>query len=310
MRYNMKRILCILTLTILIFGLILPSHASHAATNTESINEKLGPPIVVYGGTLSEAQREEVRELLEVTNMENVIEYDVTGEDIANYINGDIHSNMYSSAKIVRQEEGTGLNINIVTPENITEVTSDMYANALLTAGVENATVDVASPVRVSGHSALTGIYKAYDAEGEELDKERMELANEELDVATDLVNEDKGITQEKVSQLLTEIKQTIAEQNPATREDVEQIVSEQLENVGISLSEADRQMLIDLFDKMRNLDIDFNAVKSQLEDIASTITEKAEELGLDQNFWEKVAAFFSQLFGALSEFLGGLVNE
>ncbi|RKQ33427.1 DUF1002 domain-containing protein [Oceanobacillus halophilus] len=311
MKESLKKIGLMLFIFALLLGSAFPVHASDgAATDTDSINEKLGPPIVVYGDTLSEAQREEVKELLEVTNPDNVVEYNVTGEDIANYINGDINSNMYSSAKIVRQEEGNGLTINIVTPENITEVTSDMYANALLTAGVENATVDVASPLKVSGHSALTGIYKAYDAEGEQLDKERMELANEELDVATDLVNEEEGLSQEKVSQLLTEIKQMIAEQNPATREDVEQIVSEKLDSLGISLSEADRQMLIDLFDKMRNLDIDFDAVKNQLEDIANTVAEKAEELGLDQNFWEKVANFFSEIFGALSEFLGGLFSE
>src|SRR5690625_5454661 len=88
---------------------------------------------------------------------------------------------MYSSARITLENAGKGITINIITPENITEVSSDMYANALLTAGVEDATVDVVSPVKVSGHSALAGIYKVYDVEGVELDKVRMELADEEL---------------------------------------------------------------------------------------------------------------------------------
>ncbi len=183
----------------------------------DGINEKFGAPIVVYGDTLSDAQKQEVKELLEVTDKNNVREYTVTGKDIANYIDGDPNSRMFSSAKITREEKGADLSINIVTPDNITQVTNEMYANALLTAGVENATVDVASPVKVSGHSALTGIYKAYDAEGEQLDKERMELANDELGVATNLADE-AGINQEKVSELLTEIKKQIAEQNPATK--------------------------------------------------------------------------------------------
>src|SRR5690606_19312640 len=100
---------------------------------------------------------------------------------------------------------------------------------------------DVASPIPVTGHSALSGIYKAYDEEGETLDKERMELANEELGVATDLA-EKEGMTQEKVSELLTEIKKAIAEQNPATKEDIEKIIQEQLSKLEISLNEADRQ--------------------------------------------------------------------
>ena len=135
-----------------------------------------------------------------------------------------------------------------------------------------------------------------------------MELANEELNVATDLA-ENEDITQDEVSTLLTEIKQMIAEQNPATKEDVERIVSEQLDKLEIRLSDEDRQMLVNLFDKMRDLNIDFGAVKNQLEDIANSIADKADELGLDASFWEKVANFFSELFKSIGDFLGGLFN-
>src|SRR5699024_8423185 len=158
---------------------------------------------------------------------------------------------MFSSAKIVREEKGKGLNVHIVTADNITQVTIEMYKNALLTAGVEDATVYVASPVKVSGHSALSGIYKAYDVEGEELDKERMELANEELDVATDLAEKD-DVSKEEVTELLTEIKKMLADRKPVSREEVEQIVKEQIDKLNIKLDDADIQRLTDLFDKMR----------------------------------------------------------
>ncbi|GIP63768.1 hypothetical protein J32TS6_23230 [Virgibacillus pantothenticus] len=303
-----SKFLIITLIAVLALGSSLPIHADSGASDSDSINEKLGPPIVVYGAQLSDNQRAEVKDLLNVKDENQVDEYDVSGQDAAKYINGNPNSNMYSSAKITRQETGNGLTINIVTPDNITEVTKEMYANALLTAGVENATVDVASPVKVSGHSALTGIYKAYDVEGEQLDKERMELANEELDVATQLAKKE-GMDSEKVSQLLTEIKQTIAEQNPATKEDVERIVQEQLDKLEINLSDKDRQLLIDLIDKMRDLNINFDQVKSQLEDITSAIKNKADELGLDEGFWEKVGNFFSELFQAISNFFKGLFS-
>lgn len=298
MKQYLKKATLFFIMMAFITSFVSPSLA--ADNDTEVINEKLGVPIVVYGGTLSDAQKQEVRELLEVSNPENVKEIEVTGQDAATYIDGDPNSRMFSSAKIVREEKGQGLTINIVTPENITQVTSDMYANALLTAGVEDATVDVASPVVVTGHSALSGIYKAYDSEGEQLDKERMELANEELDVATDLVDKD-GMTQEKVSELLAEIKKAIAEQNPATKEDVERIVQEQLDKLNIQLSEQDRQMLNNLFEKMRDLNIDFDQVRTQLEDIATTIKDKVDELGLDEGFWDKVMTFFRDLFDSIA---------
>src|SRR5699024_10511990 len=164
---------------------------------------------------------------------EEVNEYTVTGQDLQNYIGGNPNSRMFSSVKITQKDKGNGIVVNIVTADNITQVTSDMYSNALLTAGVENALIEVASPVAVSGHSALTGIYKAYDVSGAELDKDRMEVASEELDLTTDLT-EKTGISQEKVTELMTEIKKEIAEQNPATKEEVEQIVKEQLDKLEI----------------------------------------------------------------------------
>jgi len=298
MRRFIKQLLIICLILSLLLGVSTPALATTPAN----------VPIVVYGDTLSTDQQEEVRRLLEVDESKEVKEFYVTGEDIATYIDGDPNSNMYSSAKIVREEEGKGLTINIVTAENITEVTTDMYKNALLTAGVEDATVDVASPIPVTGGSALSGIYKAYDEEGEMLDKDRMELASEELDVATDLA-EREGMDSDKVTELLTDIKKEIAEQNPATKEDVEQIVKEQLDKLDISLSEDDREMLTRLFEKMQDLDIDFNQVKNQLEDIAATLKEKMDDIDVDPDFMEKVQNFFKKLFAKVSDIVARLLD-
>lgn len=292
-------------LAVILALLVSVSSTSKALADTngnteESINEKFGLPIVVYGEALSAAQKEEVRELLKVTDTSKVKEITVSGQDLVKYIKGDAHSNMYSSAKITRKDAGKGLVINQVTPENITEVTDEMYANALLTAGIQDAVVDVASPVKVSGHSALVGIYKAYDeGEGATLDLERTEVANEELNLATDLAKKE-GLNQDKVSELLTEIKKEIAEQNPATKEEVAAIIDEKLKTLEISLSPEDRQLLLDLFEKMRDLNINFDNVKSQLENLTQDIQQRIEEAVGDENFLQQVADFFKQLIDSI----------
>lgn len=294
----------LLVLTLVLSGLTLSNvvHAAGGEDEEESINEKFGLPIVVYGGTLNDDQKQEVREYLNVKNPEMVEEITVTGEDLVTYIEGeDRNARMFSSAKITRKEKGEGLVIERATPENITQVTDDMYANALLTAGIEDAEVIVASPVKVSGHSALVGIYKAYEVSGEELNKDRMEVANEELSIATKLA-EKEGMDSEKVSELLTEIKKQIAEQNPATREDVEQIVEEQLAKLKIELSEEDRQLLIDLFEKMRELNINFDNVKNQLEQISTDIKNKIDEVVGNEGFWQGVQDFFRNLFQSIAD--------
>ena len=291
----MKRVTTWTALCTMMIGLLFFTTHIQPVQAAEGINEKLGVPLVVYGETLTAEQKEEVRKLLDVDSHDDVKEFTVTGADIAHYIDGDPHSRMFSSAKIIREEKGKGLSIHIVTADNITQVTIEMYKNALLTAGVEDATVYVASPVKVSGHSALSGIYKAYDVEGEELDKERMELANEELDVATDLAEKD-DVSKEEVTELLTEIKKMLADRKPVSREEVEQIVKEQIDKLNIKLDDADIQRLTDLFDKMRDINIDFDKVRDQLDDIASTIKDKIKDLNIDDSFWDKVANFFRDI--------------
>jgi uncharacterized protein YpuA (DUF1002 family) len=256
--------------------------------------------VVVYGEQLSQTQKEEVRRLLKVDNPTAVKEVTVTGQDLVTYIKGKPGANMYSSAKITRKDDGFGIQVNMITPENITEVTSEMYSNALLTAGVKDAVVDIASPVKVTGHSALVGIYKAYDqSNGTTLNRDRTEVANEELNLATKIAK-DEGIDPDKVSQLLTEIKQEIAAKNPATKEDIANIIDDKLKSIKISLSPEDRQLLIDLFDKMRHLNINFDNVKSQLDSLSRDITKRIEETVGDKGFLQKVADFFNKLFDSI----------
>jgi len=239
---------------------------------------------------------------LRVNEEPEVDEITVSGEDLVKYIsNSNSSARMYSSAKISRQEEGKGLVISIVTPENITEVTSEMYANAMLTAGIEDASVEVAAPKPVTGHSALVGIYKAYEVKtGETLDTERTDVANDELSVATQIA-ENANISDEQIAALLTGIKQDIAELNPATREEVAQIVEDQLSKLQIELSEQDRQLLIDLMDRISKLDIDFTKLSDQLSDLTTTIEEKFNNVIHDEGFWNGVKNFFNNLINTIS---------
>ncbi|WP_203334177.1 DUF1002 domain-containing protein [Planococcus beigongshangi] len=285
----MKKLIATIAM-ILTISMILPS----MAMANVGINEKFGVPIVVYGGNLSEAEKASVSEDLSVEDEAEVEEIEVTGEDLVAYIkDGDARARMFSSAKITRQDEGKGLVIQIVTPDNITQVTAEMYANAMLTAGIENATVEVAAPKPVTGHSALVGIYKAYEVNGEQLDPERTDVANDELEVATELA---ENVDEAKVSELLTEIKKQIAETNPASREDVEKIVEEQLSKLQIELSPEDRKLLTDLMDRIRQLDIDFSKWSTQLEDLSKTIEDKLGSIVNNEGFWNSVKEFFRNL--------------
>lgn len=283
--------------------LILPTGAmasTGSSSNGEGINEKFGMPIVVYGADLTESEKASVKESLSVADESEVEEITVDGDDLVTYIkDGDASARMFSSAKITRQDKGKGLVIDIVTEGNITQVTAEMYANAMLTAGIEDATVEIAAPKKVTGHSALVGIYKAYEVSGEKLDTERTDVANDELSVATILSNE-SGVDEEKVSELLTAIKKDIAELNPASKEEVEKIVQDQLTKLQIELSPEDRQLLVDLMDRIRQLDIDFSQWSTQLDDLSKTIEDKLGNIVDNEGFWQGVKNFFNNLIDSI----------
>ena len=300
---RMKKLLLPFITVMLLLGMVIAPTYSFADSNgstEEVVNEKFGAPIVVYGGNLTAEQKDSVKKSLKITDTSDVQEIEVTGADLATYLqDGDASARMFSSAKITRKDAGKGLVISIVTPDNITEVTSEMYANAMLTAGIQDAIVEIAAPKPVTGHSALVGIYKAYEITGEKLDPERTDVANDELSIATNLAQE-AGIDEAKVSELLTEIKKQIAEQNPVSREEVEKIVSEQLANLKIELSEKDRQLLIDLMDRIRQLDIDFSQWSDELNDLSKTIEGKIGEIVDNEGFWAGVKNFFNNLIDSI----------
>ncbi|MEE1131796.1 MAG: DUF1002 domain-containing protein [Caryophanon sp.] len=294
----MKKVMTTITAVALTFSMM-----TAASATTGVIDEKLGVPIVVYGANLTADQKETVKNALEITSSSAVEEITVSGQDLVKYIkDGNPNARMFSSAKITQRNEGEGLVIDIVTPSNITQITSEVYASAMLTAGIENALVEVAAPNPVTGHSALVGIYKAYEVStGEKLDTERTDVANDELSIATQ-ITENAGIDEAQVAELLTSIKQQIAELNPATREDVEQIVSEQLSKFQIELSEADRQLLTDLMDRISNLNIDFDQWSQQLSDLSKDIEEKfGTFITENEGFWESVKTFFKNLMDTVS---------
>lgn len=300
MKRFLQTMMAVVFLTGVFFAPSITLADSDGSTEKEAINEKFGAPIVVYGGNLSEAEKNSVKESLKITESSDVQEIEVTGQDLAKYLkDGDASARMFSSAKITRKDAGKGLVINIVTPNNITEVTSEMYANAMLTAGIQDAVVEIAAPKPVTGHSALVGIYKAYEVTGGELDPERTDVASDELSVAT-ILSKDAGIDEAKVSELLTEIKKQIAEQNPVSREEVEKIVTEQLSKLKIELSDKDRQLLIDIMDRIRQLDIDFSKWSDQLNDLSKTIEDKIGKIVDNEGFWQSVKDFFKNLVDSI----------
>ena len=112
--------------------------------------------VVSLGADLTPKQQEEMLEHFGVKRDEvRIIE--VTNQEERDYLSGlvpdkQIGTRAISSAYVQLLPKGEGI---MVDTHNITWVSKEMYANAMVTAGIEDAKVIVAAPFNVSGTAAL-----------------------------------------------------------------------------------------------------------------------------------------------------------
>ncbi|TMW73818.1 DUF1002 domain-containing protein [Alteribacter natronophilus] len=265
-----------------------------------------GDVIVTLGEDLNSDQRAQLLDEMDV-NEDDVLMVEVTNEEehhyLGEYISASrIGSNALSSTKITLLEEGEGVNVET---NRIDWVTEAMYANALVTAGVEDADIYVTAPFNVSGTAALTGLIKAYELSTDEvIPEEQKQVANEEM-VKTAELGENVGV--DKAAELMTRIKEEIAEGNVETEEDLRDLIDRVAHELGIELTEEEMNGLVSLFQRMQNLDIDWNQVQDQIGKIRDNLSEfLASEEG--QGLIDSILNFFNSLIDAIRSWATNMV--
>lgn len=286
------------------------------AIDTSVVDEAWGKPTFVYGGGLSDAELEETAGLFEIESMDNVAHTPALGEDLVKYLGyGSGNTSSMISSVLVQKDNNSGVNVDILTPENITMITSQQYTNAAITAGVEDVNIEVAAIRPVTGESALTGVYKALEVNGEELDQERMEVAQEELETTSEIA-EEENLDEEQSSRLdgaIVDIKQQLGDikdrtDQLATREDIERIINEALEKYDLQniISVENINILINYFENYQQTSaIDSEQVREQLNQFADNLGnrlgdawQQAEESGL----LDRIANFFRDIIRSIGE--------
>lgn len=253
-----------------------------------------GDVIISLGADLSEERKTAILEEFGAPEDVEII-YTTNGEE-HEYLGGvipkaQIGTNAISSVMITYTEAGSGLNVE--TSDKINYITEENYTNALITAGVEDADIKITAPVSASGTAALTGIFKAYEVStGEVIDEDLKKTANEEMVTTAELGEE---IGDKEATDLINEIKQAIADQDPQSTGDVRDIIINIINNNNINISDELLEKLVSLFDKMRGLDINWDKVTNQIEDIADKAKDylSSEE---GQGFLQKLKSFINSI--------------
>lgn len=166
---------------------------------------------LLFGQTLNENQKQEMVNV--INPKENTEMGTVTLEDFQKYLDyqGDSVSAL-STVYIDFEPENKAIIVDIVTPENITEINKHTYANVAYTAGLTNVYIKVASPVKVTGESALVGVYKAIDKTGIKVNLEDVKIAELELSLIQEILKREQDIEDEILNKALIDMKLDVSE--------------------------------------------------------------------------------------------------
>lgn len=265
-------------------------------------------PYLALGADLSDDQKNIVLSLMGI-DPANLANYNVTyvtnaqeHQYLDSYVDSSkIGSKSWSSVVIVKRKKGNGLNIST---NNITYCTVGMYKNALTTAGITDADIIVAGPKPISGTAALVGIFEAYEAmTGEAVQDNVVDAALNELVVTGELEASIQGLTDQEVEEFIAYIKSLIAEKGLTDEKSINEAIDEACDKYGVTLSDDERQKIVDLLLKITSLGIDL----SGLVDYAASLYNSFKNGGSSSGIIASIGNFLGNIFSAIGEFFKNL---
>jgi len=260
-----------------------------------------GEARAVIGADLTAEQIEQVYGMFGVKRG-SVKELTVSNAEEREYLDGLVDSavigtNSISCIYVEILSEGEGLQIRT---ENLNWCTQEMFINALVTAGIDNAKIIVAAPFQVSGTAALTGIYKAYeDISGQQLDEIAKLVSTQELVVTGELADE---IGSFDAVTIVNEIKLILDETRNMSDEELKSEILSIAGEYGISLRDSQLDQLVSLCRALEKMDSD--ELRGKVEYVQTTIKRLASAQEKVSGITETV----KNIVSTISEFVDRII--
>jgi len=287
-----KRILSICLCLLLLLSVAAPAWAENQSRT-------------VIGADLSPEQVEAVYQSFGLRRGD-VVELTMTNAEERRYLEGLVDERVIGSRSIscVYVEllpEGSGLSI---ATNNVTWWTEEMYISALTTAGIKDARIIVSAPFEVSGTSALSGIYKAYeDMTGLSLDELAKQVSTEELTITGDLAQQ---IGNMDSTSIVSELKLVLSETKNMSDDEIRAIITEIAGRYNVHLTDTQINQLISLCRSLENLNPD--QLRQRVEEVQGTLQKMAEAKTKVESFAQDVKNVMESVSGfidKLRDFLG-----
>ncbi|MCQ2542836.1 MAG: DUF1002 domain-containing protein [Lachnospiraceae bacterium] len=285
----------------------------------EVIVKNESKPFLALGNDLTEEQLDYVLSEMgikreELDNYRVVyITNDQEHQYLDSYIAPEVIGKRSLSCVMVKENEAGGIR---VTTKNIDYCTVNMYKNALLTAGIQNADVLVVGPFPISGTAALIGAWQAYEEmSGEDISEARIDTALDEIVTVGELVNEIEGIDGVTVEDFISYVKAEVIANDLNSIEDIKDAIKEAETEYNITLTDEQQEEVAKVMQKIADLDIDPSVLLEQAGELynkyGNTILSEAKDAingiltdEVKASLWENIMNFFKTLFSAIKDYL------
>ncbi len=280
---------------------------------------------IALGGDLTPEQKSTVLSLLgvpeaELANYEVV--YTTNAEEHAaldKYISPSvIGTKSLSSVLVMPAESGHRV---VVTTNNINYCTTNMYRNALITAGVTDADITVVGPTPISGTAALIGALKAYEKmSGKEVSNNALDTSLNEL-VTTGEISKAVG-SDDQAEELISYIKTVVATNDLNTEAEIEAAIRKGMKDLNVTLTEEEIKETVSLMMKVKALGIDYNVLAEQADDIYAKYKDDIKagtfdiskvdlnDAGIQAILSSAIKGSIKNIGQGISSFFSGLFNK
>ncbi len=192
-------------------------------------------------------------------------------EHLGSYVPLEQIGNYTYSCALVSPTSSGGIQVKTA---NLDWVTCNMIATTLSTSGVTNCQVVAASPFKVSGTGALTGVIMAYETASQEtLDPVKKDLANQELVATGNLANE---VGQSKATAIMNETKIEVVENNITNVQEINNIVNNVSNQYGVEVGPDQSMVIAELMQKIAEQEYDITQLKATLDMVQANVAGDA----------------------------------
>ena len=289
---KLKRIFSIFLALCLFAGFVSSAFAlsegdARAVIGADLTDSQIGAVYKTFGITRGDVPELTVTHSEELTYLGDLVSPDVIG------------TKSISCVYLKIGAAGSGVN---VTTSNISYITKEMYMNALVTAGIDDAQVVVTAPFSVSGTAALTGIFKAYeDLTGQKISEEVKLASTQELVITSDLADQ---IGNYDAVEIVNQLKLILDQTKNMTDDQVRAQIREIAQEYGVSITDGQVDQLLSLCRSLEGLDS--AQLQQKVEEMQATVKKLADAQKSASNFVEGVKNFFNSIGSFFSGLFGG----